>query len=366
MSFQAEAVVDLDAISANVAALAGSTRAVLMPAVKADAYGHGLVPVARACLDGGAERLGVATLAEAMSLRAGGVTAPVLAWLVAPGLDLAAAIDADVELAVAGAEQLAEVAAAGATRPAKVHLKADTGMGRGGAPAAQWQRLVDAAAKVQADGKVEIVGAFSHLACADAVGDPLTRRQRESFDEFLAMLWAADLQPRWRHLANSAGLLAHPDTHFDLVRPGIAVYGYPPVPTELPLRPAMTLRARIIMVKTLPAGHGIGYGHTFVTDAATRVAIVPLGYADGIPRSTSNKAEVLVGGHRRPVRGRVSMDQVVIDIGDDVVEAGDVVEFFGPHEVTAEDWAGWHGTIAYEILTSIGSRVPRRYLEGRR
>ncbi|ADD40273.1 alanine racemase [Stackebrandtia nassauensis] len=362
MSFQAEAVVDLGTIAANVEALAGRTSAAVMPALKANGYGHGLVPAARACLDGGASRLGVATLDEAMELRNSGVAAPILAWLVAPGLDLAAAVDADIELAVASREQLSAVADAGARHPARIHLKADTGMGRGGAPRAEWQTLVDLAAKAQADGRIEIVGAFSHLACADEPGNPLTQSQDDNFRDFLDLLWAADVQPQWQHLANSAGLLAHPDTHYNLVRPGIAVYGYPPVATEAPLRPAMTLRARVVLVKTLPAGHGIGYGHTYVTKRPTRVAIVPLGYADGIPRSTSNRAEVLVGGRRCPIRGRVSMDQVVVEVDEGDVRAGDVVEFFGDGDITAEDWATWHDTISYEILTSIGPRIPRRYV----
>ncbi|TQL76563.1 alanine racemase [Stackebrandtia endophytica] len=361
--FQAEALVDLDAISANVSNLAARTDAGIMPAVKADGYGHGLVPVARACLAADAAALGVATVAEAMTLRVNGVNAPVLAWLIAPGLDLAPAIDAEVDLAASSREQLTEFAATAATRPARVHLEADTGMGRGGVPEPQWGAFVEQAAKAQANGKVEIVGVWSHLACADEPGHPNNTAQREAFDRFLAAVAAAGLSPRWRHLANSAAMLTEPGTHFDLVRPGIAVYGYSPIPgRDYGLRPAMTLRARLTQVKRLPAGHGISYGRTHVTDRETTVAIAPLGYADGIPRSTSNLAEVSLAGERVPIRGRVCMDQVVIDCGDRPVAPGDVVEFFGAETVTADDWAAWHDTISYEILTSVGARVDRRYV----
>lgn len=361
--FQAEALIDLDAISANISNLAARTEAGVMPAIKADGYGHGLVPVARACLAADATALGVATVAEAMTLRANGIGAPVLAWLIAPGLDLAPVIDADVDLAASSQEQLTEIASTAATRPARVHLEADTGMGRGGVAEADWGAFTEQAAKAQADGKVEIVGVWSHLACADEPGHPANTAQREAFERFLSAVAAAGLTPRWRHLANSAALLSEPGTHFDLVRPGIAVYGYSPIPgRDYGLRPSMTLRARLTQVKRLPAGHGISYGRTYVTDRDTTVAIAPLGYADGIPRSTSNLAEVVLAGNRVPVRGRVCMDQVVIDCGDHPVAAGDVVEFFGARTVTADDWATWHDTISYEILTSVGARVDRRYV----
>ncbi|GAA4916461.1 alanine racemase [Stackebrandtia albiflava] len=363
MSFQAEALVDLDAISANVAVLASRTDAAILPAVKADAYGHGLVPTARACLEGGAVGLGVATLWEAWRLRAAGVTAPVLAWLISPGLDLAAAVDAEVELSASSHEQLTEIAAARATRPARIHLEADTGMGRGGVPEADWARFVETAAKEQAAGRVEVVGAWSHLACADEPGHPANAAQHAAFLRFLDAVDAVGLTPRWRHLANSAALLTAPDRHFDMVRPGIAVYGYSPIPgRDFGLRPAMSVRARVTQVKRLPAGSGVSYGHTFTTRRPTTVAVVPAGYADGIPRSTSNRAEVLLSGRRAPILGRVCMDQVVIDCGDIPTRPGEIVEFFGPGAVTADDWAEWHGTISYEILTSVGARVSRRHV----
>ena len=361
-TFQAEALVDLDAISANVANLASRTRAAIMPVVKADAYGHGMVPVARACLDADAAALGVATLREAMTLRAAGITVPVLAWLFAPGQDVAAAIDANVDISVGSFEQLTEVAAARGPRPARVHLEADTGLGRGGAPEEAWGAFIEHAAKAQADGRIEVVGVWSHFARADEPGLPINLQQRDAFELFTQMVSAAGLEPDWRHMANSAATLVDPQSHYDMVRPGIAVYGYSPIPGEqFGLRPAMSVRARLTQVKRLPAGHGISYGHTYVVDRETTVAVAPLGYADGIPRSASNRAEVTVAGRRLPIRGRVCMDQVVIDCGDVPVRAGDVVEFFGPEAITADDWARWHRTISYEILTSVGPRVTRRY-----
>ncbi|HZE41041.1 MAG TPA: alanine racemase [Stackebrandtia sp.] len=363
MSFQAEAVVDLDTIAANVAALDAHTSARVMAVVKANAYGHGLVPTARACLAGGAAWLGCATLDEALALRAAGITAPVLAWLLAPGLDLASGIDADIDLAATSIDGLREIAEAPSRRPARVHLKADTGMGRGGVPAADWSRFVELAAKAQADARIEVVGACSHLACADEPDHPANAAQRAAFAEFLDAASDAGLRPSVRHLANSAATLIDPDSHYDLVRPGIAVYGYPPVDTPVTLRPALSLRARLVAVKRLPSGHGVGYGHIFVTDHETTVGLAPLGYADGVPRGVSGRgARVLVEGQPRPILGRVSMDQVVIDVDGTGAREGDVVEFYGPHQITADDWAAWNDTIAYELLTSVGNRVPRRYV----
>ncbi len=361
-TFQAEAVVDLDAVAANVANLASRTRAEVMPAVKADAYGHGLVPVARACVAAGASALVVATLPEARALRTAGVDVPVLALLAAPGQDVVGAIDNDVEMSAGSIDQLSELTEAGASRAARVHLEADTGMGRGGVPEAEWEAFVEQAAKAQAAGRVEIVGVWSHLACADEPTSPVNPLQRDAFDRFTQAATAAGLTPRWRHLANSAATLADPAAHYDMVRPGIAVYGYSPIEGEtFGLRPAMSLRARLTQVKRLPAGHGISYGHTYTTERDTTVGIAPLGYADGIPRSTSNRAEVVLAGRRVRIRGRVCMDQVVVDCGDVRAKAGDVVEFFGDGPVTADDWARWHHTISYEILTSVGARVSRRY-----
>ncbi|WP_434741699.1 alanine racemase [Micromonospora sp. SH-82] len=366
--WQAEVRVDLDAIRENVARLRSGTTAEMMAVVKADGYGHGMVPSARAALEAGAEWLGVCTLDEALTLRRAGITAPVLAWLLAPGLPLHEGVTAGVDLSAASLPQLDEMIEASrrAERPARLHLKIDTGLSRGGATVADWPALLDAAAKAQADGLVEVVGVWSHFVYADLPGHPTTDRQLAVFHEGLDMVERAGLRPRYRHLANSAATLTRPDTHFDLVRPGIAVYGLSPVAGErYGLRPAMTARARVMLTKRVSAGTGISYGHTYHVDRDATVAVVPLGYADGVPRHASNSGPVQLGGVRRSIAGRVCMDQFVVDCGDDPVAAGDVVTLFGDGAdgaPTADDWAEVVGTINYEIVTRFGgTRVPRTY-----
>jgi alanine racemase len=340
----------------------------LMAVVKGDGYGHGMVPAARAALDAGADWLGVCTLGEALELRSAGIAAPVLAWLLAPGLPLHEGIAADVDLSAASLSGLAELveAARRAGRPARVHLKVDTGLSRGGAVAADWPALVESAAKAHADGAIEVVGVWSHLVYADVPDHATTDAQIERFHEALAVAGRYGITPRYRHIANSAATLTRPDAHFDLVRAGIAVYGLSPVPTmDFGLRPAMTARARVMITKRVPAGQGVSYGHTYVTAAETTLAVVPLGYADGVPRAASNSGPVALGGRVRRIAGRVCMDQVVLDCGDDEVAAGDVAVLFGPGddgEPTADDWAQVCDTINYEIVTRFGSaRVPRLY-----
>jgi alanine racemase len=366
--WQAEVRVDLDAIRANVARLRSGTSADVMAVVKGDGYGHGMVPTARAALEGGAGWLGVCTLDEALTLRRAGITAPVLAWLLAPGLPLHEGVAADVDLSAASIDQVGELASAAqqAGRAARVHLKIDTGLSRGGATVADWPALVDVAAKAEADGTIEVVGVWSHFVYADAPGHPTIDRQLAAFHDGLAMAEQAGLRPRFRHLANSAATLTRPDTHFDLVRPGIAVYGLSPIAGEtFGLRPAMTARARVMLTKRVAAGSGVSYGHTYVTDRETTLAVVPLGYADGVPRHASSRGPVQLGGRVRTIAGRVCMDQIVVDCGDDRVTAGDVATLFGPGEhgePTADDWAEAVGTINYEIVTRFGSvRVPRVY-----
>jgi alanine racemase len=370
---QVEAVVDLDAIAHNAGELARRAGGRLMAVVKADGYGHGAVPAARAALRGGASWLGVATLAEARQLRDAGLTAPVLAWLIGPGeRGLDGAVRGDVDVSAATVGVLAEIADAGRRvgRPARVHLKIDTGLGRGGSAVELWPELVDAAAKAQADGSVEVVGVWSHLACADEPGHPSVDRQLAAFHDALAGAERAGLRPAVRHLANSAAILTRPDTHFDLVRAGIATYGLSPIrdwPAARGLVPAMTLRARILIAKRVPAGQGVSYGHTYTTGAPTTLAVVPLGYADGVPRAASNVAPVQLGGARHRIAGRVCMDQFVVDVGDQPVSDGEPATLFGPGtggEPTADDWADALGTINYEVVTRIGARVPRRYTGG--
>jgi alanine racemase len=375
--WQAEVRVDLDAIEHNVrllrsitraAAPAGSDGAEVMAVVKGDGYGHGMLPAARAALRGGATWLGGCTVGEALRLRAAGITAPVLAWLMSPGVPLDPAVEARVDLTASSAEQLAEIVAAARRTgvPARLHLKLDTGLGRNGAPPSEWPALCEGAAKAQADGAVEVIGVWSHLACADEPDHPANDAQLQAFRDGLATAERCGLTPRYRHLANSAATLTRPDMHFDLVRTGIACYGLSPIPgLAVDLRPAMTVRARVALVKRVPAGQGVSYGHTYRTAKETTLALVPLGYADGVPRAASDRAPVRLGGANRLIAGRVCMDQIVLDCGDDPVAPGDVAVLFGPGdegEPTADDWATAVDTINYEIVTRFGSaRVPRVY-----
>ncbi|HEX4815741.1 MAG TPA: alanine racemase [Nonomuraea sp.] len=370
----AQARVDLDAIRRNVALLKERSGGVeLMGAVKADAYGHGLVPCSEAVLEGGATRLGTAFVSEALALRAGGVTAPILAWLITPGEPLDDALAHDVELSAADERLLCEIAAAARRtgRTARLHLEADTGMSRGGAPLAAWPGLLAKALELRAEGAIEIVGLWSHFACADIPGHPSIGRQLEAYATALKLAEQAGAAGSHviRHLSNSAAVVTLPEARFDLVRPGIAIYGLTPVPElgDFGLRPAMTLTARIGLAKRVPEGSGVSYAHLYVTDRETTLGLVPLGYADGILRHATGRAEVLAGGRRRTIAGRVCMDQFMIDMGDDPLAAGDEVVLFGPGdrgEPTAQEWADNLGTITHEIVTRIGSRVPRVY-EGR-
>ena len=370
LASRAEVVVDLDAIATNTAALRERVGRPLMAVVKADAYGHGLVPAARAVLAGGADALGVTVLEEALALRAAGITAPLLSWQHAPGEDYAAALPADVELSVNAEWALAEiVAAARATgRTARVQLFADTGLSREGATPADWPGLVAAAARAQSDGEVAVVGLWSHMAYADAPTHPTIGAQVRVFEEAVAIARAAGLTDARRHLANSAATIALPDTWYDLVRPGVALYGLDPLggnAADHGLRPAMTVRATVVLTKRVPAGVGVSYGHTYFPDVETTLALVPVGYADGVPRAAGNRAPVLAGGSRRTIAGRVCMDQFVLDVGDDPVRPGDEVVLWGPGdrgEPTAQAWADVLDTIHYELVTRVGGRFTRRYV----
>jgi alanine racemase len=346
-----------------------------MAVVKADAYGHGLVPAARAALAGGAAWLGTAQLGEALALREAGVEAPLLSWLSVPGDRFAEAIGAGVQLGVSARWALEEIAAAarGTGRTARLHLKVDTGLSRNGAAAADWPDLLDAALKLQAEGLVELVGAFSHYAWADAPQHPTVRAQTAAFEQALAVAEGKGARFEVRHLANSAATLTNPAAHYDLVRPGLAVYGLSPVPElggpeRFGLRPAMSLLGRVALVKRVPGGAGVSYGHAYTTPDETTLALVPLGYADGVPRHAGNAGPIGLRGRRYTVAGRVCMDQVVVDLGDPEnragVAEGDVAVLFGDGRdggPTAQDWAEAAGTISYEIVTRIGLRLPRRY-----
>ncbi len=368
--WQAEVRIDLTAITGNVARLREATTAEVMAVVKADGYGHGMVAAARAALAGGATWLGVTTLGEALGLRAAGLTGPVLAWLLAPGLPLHEAVSADVDLSISSVELLTEMVAAArrAGRPARIHLKIDTGLARGGATVADWPALCEAAAKAQSARDVEVIGVWSHFVYADVPDHATTGRQLDTFHAGIAVAESFGLTPAYRHIANSAATLTRPDAHFDLVRPGLAVYGLSPVPgRDFGLRPAMTMRAAVTQTKRVPAGQGVSYGHTYTTARETTLAVVPVGYGDGVPRAASNVGPILIAGAVRPIAGRVCMDQLVVDCGDDPVRPGDVAILFGPGdsgEPTADDWARAVDTINYEIVTRAGStRLTRTYVE---
>lgn len=368
-----EARIDLAAVRANVRRMrevAGSAH--VMAVVKADAYGHGMVPCAQAAVDAGATWLGVALPEEALALRAAGLTARILTWLHAPGDAFADLVLADVDISVSGLWALREVtdAVRATGRPARIQLKADTGLGRNGAPPGDWPLVVEEAVKAQKDGLVTVTGLWSHFACADEPRHPSVAAQLAAFHQALALAGRAGLRPEVRHMANSPAALLLPDSRFDLVRSGLASYGLSPAPREgsaadFGLRPAMTLVGRLALVKQVAAGHGISYGHTYHTARSTRLGLVPAGYADGIPRAASNVGPVWVDGVRHTIAGRVAMDQFVVDLADQEAGVGDEVVLFGPGdrgEPTAQEWADRIDTIAYEIVTRIGPRVPRVYL----
>ncbi|PXY32236.1 alanine racemase [Prauserella muralis] len=364
---RAEIVIDLGAIRHNLgllAARAAASGAETMAVVKADGYGHGAVPAARAAMSGGATWLGACSLGEALALREAGIDARLFSWLDTPDVDFAPGIAHDVDLSVSSLTELERVAdAAGrAGKPARVHLKIDTGLARNGCPAYAWPDLVKRAA---AEPGVDVVAVWSHLACADEPGHPSVDRQAERFADAYALARDAGLEPL-RHLANSAATLTRPDLHFDLVRPGIAMYGLNPVPQPEPLRPAMTLRSSVVLTKRIEAGESVSYGHTWTAERDTTLALVPAGYADGVPRTLSGRMSVWLDGARRPIAGRVCMDQLVVDCGDHEPELGAEVVLFGSGErgePTATEWADVIGTIDYEIVTGMyRPRVRRRYV----
>ncbi len=371
MESRAEIVVDLDAITHNVATLRGRVGdAALMTVVKADGYGHGLVPSARAARAGGADWLGVAVVEEALALREAGDTGRVLCWLTTPGEDLSRAVELDVDLTAYSVREVEEIAAAARSVGvrARLQLKVDTGLGRGGATEALWPGVVEAAADAEQSGAVRVVGVWSHFACSDEPDHPANDAQERAFVQALKVVDAVGIEPEVRHLSNSAGALLRPWSGYDLVRCGIASYGISPAPevvtsAELGLVPAMTARARLALVKRLPRGASVSYGHTWTAQRDTTVGLVPVGYGDGVPRHASSTAQVLVGGRRADVAGRVCMDQLVVDLGPgSTAEDGDVAVLFGTGAdgaPTAQDWAEACGTIAYEIVTRIGGQAGR-------
>jgi alanine racemase len=373
-----EIVVDLGAIRRNVGRLRDLVTpdgADVMVVVKADGYGHGIVESARAARAAGAPWLGVATIEEALLLRDAGDTGRLLSWLTVPGDDWAEAIDRDVDVTAYSLAELDEIRAAVTGNPARLQLKIDTGLSRGGSTEQDWPDLVAAARAGEADGVWRVTGLWSHLACSDEPEHPANQRQEAAFHDALEAARHAGLRPEVRHLANSAAALLRPSSRFDLVRCGIASYGLDPaagLSPDLGLEPAMTVTAPLALTKRVSSGAGVSYGHTWNAPGETRLGLVPLGYGDGVPRHAGNSAEVWVAGGRRPVRGRICMDQFLVDLGDEAgpdggPRPGDEVVLFGTGaagEPTADDWARACGTIHYEIVTRMGGRLHRRYVGG--
>ena len=401
--YPSSAAVDLAAIRHNLGVLrAAAPGALQLATVKANAYGHGLLPVARAALDGGADWLGVAQLAEAFTLRRGldeaGVAradSPILAWISTSSSDFAAAIEADIDLSVSWTWVLADICAAARAvgRPARVHVKIDTGMSRAGSTLADLPALASALRMAADDGLVDVVGAWSHMSRADdpsEAGNASTASHVRIFEEGLAILADAGITPRIRHLSATSGILWHPEAHYDMVRAGIGLYGLSPDPAvaaseELGLIPALELRAPLTSVKVIEEGTPASYGGTWVAPTRRWIGLVPLGYGDGILRAVSNKARVVVhtasGPFNAPLIGRVCMDQFMVDLGpaegspgtptarsgQAPAIPGDMATLFGSGiggEALADDWAQAAGTINYEIVTNLGAHIPRIYRDG--
>lgn len=367
------AVIDLDAVRHNVRQfVAIASPASVMAVVKADAYGHGAVQVARAALDAGARWLGVAHISEALALRAAGIDAPLLAWLHTTESNFQAAVAAGVDIGISGWELDGVVAAAREQeRPARIHLKVDTGLGRNGSTIDQWDKLVGRAMEYQDEGLLRVVGIFSHLAVADEPHRPETDEQLVAFREAIAVAEDAGVDTEVRHVANTPATLSRPDAHFDLVRVGLGLYGLSPFEgqssAELGLRPAMTVRTLVSNCKRVPEGQGVSYGLNYRTSSESTLGLIPLGYADGVPRIATG-GPVRVNGVNYPVVGRIAMDQMVIDLGN----AAEAADLLGAEAVmfgdgadggpTADDWAAAAGTNNYEIVTRISPRVPRIYI----
>jgi alanine racemase len=352
--------VDLGAVAANTRLLAARATGELMAVVKADGFGHGAADVAGASLAAGATRLGVTSLAEAVALREAGFTAPVLSWLNPPDGDYAAAAAYDIEVGVPSPQHLRAVAQL--APGAQIHLMLDTGMARDGAAPATWPELCRAARLLERQGRVTVVGVMGHLPCADDPGHPSNAAGRTRFAWGLRLARAVGLRPCDRHLAATAATLTDPRSHHTMSRVGAGLVGIDPSRTTR-LRPALTLTAPVVETREVPAGTPVGYGQSWSAPRASTLGLLPLGYADGLPRRTSGHAEVLVCGRRRPLVGQISMDMSVVDLGDEPVRPGEVVTVFGPGdegEPTVAEWAAWAGTIEHEIVTGLGRRLHRR------
>ncbi len=360
-----EATVDVGAIEDNVRHLRRLTQSEVIAVVKADGYGHGAVRSARAALAGGATRIGVSDITEALALRRAGIDAPLFAWLHAPGADFSAAAARGVELGVSTFDQLQRAAAAAsADRPVTVHLKLETGLSRNGIAPEDYRVVFAEAARLERIGRLRVVALFSHLSNTSAEDD---RAALRAFEEGVGVAATLGLAPPLRHIAATHAAIDLPESRLGCVRIGIGLYGLSPfagrTSADLGLRPAMTLHGAVAAVRRVPAGKGVSYGYDYRTDRDTTLALVPLGYADGVPRQASGSGPVVIGGKRFTVAGRIAMDQFVVDVGDTPVAVGDEAVLFGDPTLgapSAADWADAAGTIDYEIITRVGPRVPRR------
>lgn len=369
-----ELLVHDDAVRANTAHFAALTGGRLMAVLKADGFGHGAV--ARSVLEAGAGSVGVTSVDEALAVRAGGVRAPVLSWLNPPDADFASALRADVALAVADPATLVAVgrAARRTGRRAAVHLHVDVGMGREGCPPSAWDALCALARELQGTGALRVVGVMGHMSSADRPGDGRDTREVLLFRNAVRSARRRGLGPLVRHLAATAATITGAADGFDLHRVGAGLFGIDPSGTTTALRDTLTLTTTVVSARALPTGTRIGYGGDHVTDRPTNTALLPLGYADGLPRAASGRAVVWVRGRRRPLVGRFSMDSVVVDTGDDLLLPGERVTVFGPRASgagagtgavgrdavpTVAEWAAWADTIPHELVTRVGTRVAR-------
>lgn len=356
--------IDLDAVASNARLFAARASGALMAVVKAEGFGLAAVAVAEIALANGATWLGVATLDEALALRRSGLTAPVLSWLNAVDSAFEEAILHGIDLAVPGREHLLAVGAASAAvgRPARIHLQADCGMARDGSPKHGWTTLCALARRAESQGLVRVVGIMGHLGCAADPADACNAQGRRTFADAVRVAVLRGLRPAHRHLAATAATLNDPLSHHTMCRVGVGLAGIDPSGSTSLASP-VTLRAPVVSVRDVLSGTPVGYSHSWRAPSKTRLALVPVGYADGLPRSASNRAQMFVRGRRCSVAGLISMDQSVIDVGSLDVVPGDEVTIFGPGssgEPTVLDWARWAGTIEHEIVTGIGSRVVRR------
>ncbi|KQP69737.1 alanine racemase [Microbacterium sp. Leaf288] len=360
-----EALIDVGAIEDNVRHLRRLTGSEIIAVVKADGYGHGAVRSALAALAGGASRLGVSDITEALGLRHAGIDAPIVAWLHAAGADFAEAAARGIELGISSLDQLQKAAAAAsADRPVGVHLKLETGLSRNGIAPEDYRVVFAEAARLERIGRVRVIALFSHLSNASTEDD---RAALRAFEDGVAAAASLGLAPPLRHIAATHAAIDLPESRLGCVRIGIGIYGLSPfddrASADLGLRPAMTLRGAVAAVRRVPAGKGVSYGYDYRAERETTLALVPLGYADGVPRQASGAGPVVIGGRRFTVAGRIAMDQFVVDVGDAPVAVGDTAVLFGDPTLgapSATDWAEAAGTINYEVVTRIGVRVPRR------